>query len=99
MSFILNHFGDILLDIKEQARALRLSQNLSQEGLAKRSGVSLASLKRFEASGKISLESLLKLAQVLGALEDFKSLFKAKELKSLDEIIDNDKRRERGMRK
>ncbi|MDA0772335.1 MAG: helix-turn-helix transcriptional regulator [Cyanobacteria bacterium] len=96
---MLNHFGDILLDIKEQARALRLSQNLSQEGLAKRSGVSLASLKRFEASGKISLESLLKLAQVLGALEDFKSLFKAKELKSLDEIIDNDKRRERGMRK
>lgn len=99
MSFILNHFGDILLNIKEQARTLRLSQNLSQEGLAKRSGVSLASLKRFEASGKISLESLLKLAQVLGALEDFKSLFKAKEIKSLDEIIDNEKRRERGMRK
>jgi transcriptional regulator with XRE-family HTH domain len=43
----------------------RLDKNPTQEGLAKRSGVSLGSLKRFESSGHISLESLLKLALVL----------------------------------
>ena len=58
--------SEILLIIAKQARELRLEKNLTQEGLAKRSGVSLASIKRFERLGKISLESLLEIALVLG---------------------------------
>ena len=41
--------------------------------MAERSGISLASLKRFESTGKISLERLLLLAWTFGRLNDNKS--------------------------
>lgn len=50
-------------------REHRVSQGLTQAGLAKRAGVSLASLRKFEQQGLISLESYLKLALALGLLE------------------------------
>ncbi len=56
---------------------LRKKLKLSQVEMAERSGVSLGSLKRFETTGKISLESLLKLAHLLGRLEDFNTVFQA----------------------
>jgi len=52
--------------------------------LAKRSGVSLGSIKRFELTGQISLESLLKLAHVLNRLNDFELIFKS--LDNLEKI-------------
>ncbi len=48
--------------------------NFSQEGLAKRAGVSWSSLKRFEYTGLVSLDSLLRLALVLGCLDDFEQV-------------------------
>jgi transcriptional regulator with XRE-family HTH domain len=78
----------------------RLSLNLSQKSLAERSGVSFGVLKKFERTGKISLESLLKISLVLGCLGDFTTLFKTvapENLSSLDKIID-DKTRKRGRR-
>ena len=64
--------------------------NQSQTELAARSGVSYGSLKRFEQTGEISLESLLKIAVVLQAAEPFADLFKPSELKSIQEIIDGE---------
>src|SRR3990167_1673196 len=58
-----------------KAQTKRLSLNLSQKTLSDRSGVSFGVLKKFERTGKISLESLLKLALALGSLEEFNSLF------------------------
>ena len=55
--------------------ALRKDKGWTQAELARRSGVSLGSLKRFEQQALISLENLLALAHVLGRLEDFGSLF------------------------
>jgi len=60
-------------------KALRKQLKLSQLEMAERSGVSLGSLKRFETTGQISLESLLKLAHLLDRLEDFKSVFQHKD--------------------
>jgi len=50
-------------------KAHRLAQGLTQEGLALRAGVSLASLRKFEQQGVISLTSFFKVAMVLGCLE------------------------------
>ena len=50
-------------EIAERAKFRRLEQNLTQEGLALRSGVSLGSIKRFERSGEISLKSLMETVQ------------------------------------
>lgn len=46
-------------------RQQRLADNLTQVELAARAGVSLAVLRKFEQSGKISLPSFLKLAYTL----------------------------------
>jgi len=89
---------DYIKSIAAKARAARLAQNLSQAGLAKRSGVSLASLKRFETTGQISLESLLRLALVLGALQDFEVLFEIAQRPrlTLDQILATETKRIRG---
>jgi transcriptional regulator with XRE-family HTH domain len=84
--------------ISERARARRLHLQLTQEGLASRSGVSLGSIKRFERTGEISLRNLLQLALVLDALDDFQHLFQEKQdlPQSLDEILNKPKARQRG---
>lgn len=91
---------DIVMLIAHSAKEKRLCANLSQQSLSDRSGVSLGVLKKFERTGKISLESLLKLAVALGALGDFVSLFKEKSSDlpaTLDELLKTNKRK-RGRR-
>lgn len=63
--------------IAERHKMLRKKLHLSQKEMAERSGVSLGSLKRFENTGKISLEALLKLAHLSGRLKDFESIFQS----------------------
>lgn len=75
MSFTLKSQQEVMQEIAERAKFKRLEQNLTQEGLALRSGVSLGSIKRFERSGEISLKSLIDIALALGCLEDFDALF------------------------
>jgi transcriptional regulator with XRE-family HTH domain len=65
--------------LAERHRALRKQLKMSQEEMAERSGVSLGSLKRFENTGKISLDSLLKLVHLLGRLNEFDNLLPVKE--------------------
>ncbi len=82
--------------IAQQLRRLRLKMNLSQQTLSEKSGVSYGSLKKFEQTGQISLESLLKLALILGSMDDFKALFapqSPEKALSLDELIENEKRK------
>ena len=65
--------------LAERHRTLRKQLKMSQEEMAERSGVSLGSLKRFENTGKISMDSLLKLMHLLGRLNEFDSLLLPKE--------------------
>lgn len=88
----------IILQLKNKLKDKRLSLNLTQDGLARRSGVSLGSLKRFESSGNISLVSLLKLALVLECLDDFQNIANLKKntINSLDDILNT---KEKGTKK
>jgi ribosome-binding protein aMBF1 (putative translation factor) len=84
--------------LADRVRALRLARGWKQITLAKRSGVSLASLRRFEESGRVSLQSLLKLAFALNRLDDFESLLQPPPASSLAELEAAEKRppRKRG---
>lgn len=75
--------------LAEDARARRLQMELTQEGLAQRSGVPLPTLRKFEQKGAISLESFLKLQMVLGGLEDIlkATQIKEAEFSSIDEVL------------
>jgi transcriptional regulator with XRE-family HTH domain len=69
-----------------RAKALRLIKSWKRETLSKRAGVSAASLKRFENTGKASLELVLKVALVLGCLDEFKGIFRPPPAKTLAEL-------------
>ena len=84
--------------IANRVRARRLELNLTQAALAKRSGVSLGSLQRFENQAEISLKSLLKLAVALNASAEFKQLFSTVNYQHIEDVIDSqqNKTRKRG---
>lgn len=66
--------SDILILIAENVVALRKEQGWTQLDLAEKSDVSYGSIKRFERSGQISLESLLKIAESLKRLSEFENI-------------------------
>ena len=72
--------------LAEKEKISRKQMKLTQKELSVRSGVSYASVRRFENSGEISLFSLLKIANVLGVLEDFNALFTRKAITSLKDL-------------
>ncbi len=78
---------DIRLDLAHRIRTLRKELKMSQSELAQRANVSLGSYKRFESSGQISLESLLKIAFILGRLTDFETLFQSNKLKDIEKLF------------
>ena len=76
------------LEIAQRLKKRRKEKKLTQKELARRSGVSYGSLKRFEQTGKIELTSLIDLANALYLEEDFDSLFARKGYASIQEVID-----------
>ena len=89
LSFLPKNSNDIMQELKDKFKVQRKSLGYTQQELATRSGVSLGSLKRFESSGQISLESLLKLAFILECLGDFEKVCEPKEVipKSIEELL------------
>lgn len=76
MSLSMKTPKEVSLEIASRIKAKRLAQNLTQEGLALRAGLSTPSLKRFEKTGEISFVSLLNIALVLNCLDECERLFK-----------------------
>jgi len=87
---------DVAQQIADNAKQLRLSQNMSRKTLALQSGVSLGSIQRFEQTGKISLINLLNIAHALSALKDFQSLLQLPEPQTIQEMIQREKQPKRG---
>ncbi len=89
LSFLPKNPQDVMKELRVKFKKKRLAISYTQKECAMRSGVSLGSLKRFESSGQISLESLLKLAFVLECLGDFSSLCEKEEemFGSIEEVV------------
>lgn len=66
---------------------LRKRKKISQKELSKKSGVSYASIRRFESDGEISLSSLTKIAIALGVSDELEALFSEVPFDSIEEII------------
>ena len=69
-----------------RSKALRLARNWKRTTLAQRSGVTVASLKRFESTGKVSLDNFLRLCDALGRLSEFDGLLQPPPAQSLAEL-------------
>lgn len=86
---------EIAKDISKRAKQNRIQQNLTQQELAERSGVSFGSIKRFEQKSEISLKHLLRIAIVLRSSDEFDLLFKMQRYQSIDDVIRENSRKER----
>lgn len=82
-----NNPKDICIEIAKSVKALRLKNDLTQAGLAARADVNLATYRKFERTGEISLSNLTRIAVALDAASDFLNLFKTSSYQSLDELI------------
>ena len=74
-------------DIAQKIVRLRKRKKITQKQLAARLGVSLGSLKRFEQSGEISLQSLTKIAIALDVENELEDLFNNVPFASIEEVI------------
>ena len=82
------------LDMKlaQRVRNIRRRRKISQEELSRMSGVSYGSVKWFEATGKMSLLSLTKLAMALDMADELRELFTQVPYRNIQEVIDERKR-------
>ena len=80
-------WAEINNDIAKKIVRLRKRKKITQKQLATRSGVSLGSLKRFEQSGEISLQSLTKIAIALDVENELEDLFDNVPFASIEEVI------------
>ena len=78
---------EINIDIAKRMVLLRKRKKLTQKELSAKADVSLGSLKRFEQSGEISLQSFTKLAIALEVEEELASLFSEVPFGSIEEVL------------
>ncbi len=69
-----------------KTRRLRLEKRWTRRTLSKRSGVPESTLRRFEDTGKISLESFLKLMNALGRLHETNDLLTPEPAVSMEDL-------------
>lgn len=89
---LLNTPEDIARDLASKLKSLRLAKKWKRSTLAERSGVTEASLRRFEQTGKASLHHFLKLIHALGRLDNAASLLNPPEAESLKELKQKEKK-------
>lgn len=80
-------WNEINNGIAERIVQLRKRKKITQKEIARRSGVSLGSVKRFEHSGEISLQSLTKIAIALGVDGELDTLFSEVPFASIEEVM------------
>ena len=96
ISFNLMAPEDIATEIALRLKNRRLAQNLTLEGLARRSGVALGTLKKFERTGQIALVSFIRLAITLKDEAALENILLEQKFETLDEILQSGEKPKRG---
>lgn len=79
--------GDVLISIAQRVAKRRKEHGMTQTDLARKAGVSLGSLRRFEQRHEISLNSLVCIAFALQCEQDFDALFAQPHYNTIDDVI------------
>ena len=96
ISFNLMAPEDIATEIALRLKNRRLAQNLTLEGLARRSGVALGTLKKFERTGQIALVSFIRLVITLKDEAALEKILLEQKFETLDDILQSGKKPKRG---
>jgi len=84
--FELKTTGEMAQTLAKRLKNLRLLRKWKRSTLAERSGVSEASLRRFEQTARVSLENFLKLLSALDRLDEMDELLQPPPVKSIDDL-------------
>ena len=84
---------EITTTVASNEKRMRKRRGYTQQELARRSGVSYASLRWFEQTGEISFLSLARIATILGCEADFMRLFAVPEYSSMEELLNDHNRK------
>ena len=79
--------SDVAMKLAKRIKEIRRRKKITQKELAGRSNVSYATLRKFEKTGQISLESFIKLTMELGLIQEINSLFAEPVYNSIEEVI------------
>ena len=85
----------IITSIATKVKERRLEKNLTQQQLASKAGMPLATYRRFEREGEVSLRGLTKVAIALEMEDDFNALFVTRRYQSMDELLGSNKQKQR----
>ena len=91
MEYIFDTPSDVAIRLANKIKSIRKRRKITQKQLAGRSNVSYATLRKFEATGQISLESFIKLVMELGLKDELDNLFSSSVYNSIDEVINERK--------
>ena len=95
LSLISKTPDSILKSVVERVKLRRLERNWTQQLLASKTDIPLATYRRFEKTGEVSFRSLVKIAFALGLEDDFGELFAKQSFQSVDELLNASKVKQR----
>ena len=98
MAIILTSPVELALLVARRVRDERLTRGWTQQQLAERSGMPVATYRVFERTGQISLGRLLAVASALGRAAEWEGIFQPGPASSLDELDRRRPLRHRGRR-
>ena len=91
MDYIFDTPSDVAIRLAQKMKAIRKRRKITQKQMAARSNVSYATLRRFEKTGKISLESFIKISMELGLANELNNLFSTPIYNSIEEVLNEQK--------
>jgi len=88
----------ILSAIASRIKQRRLEMNWTQKFIASKAGMPLATYRRFESKGEVSLRGLVMIAIALDAEDDFSTLFAMQNYQSIEDLVNKkaESKRKRG---
>lgn len=87
--------SEVAAEVAGRVRSRRKELKLTQSQMASRAGMSLASYKRFEQTGAIAFESLVRIGFAFNRESDFDALFAKRAYSSIEEVVNDRQRRNR----
>lgn len=78
---------EIAMQIAHDFRRRRIEKNITREQIAKKSGVAVGNITRFELKGLISLNNLICLAMALGYTAEIKNMFSEPKYQTMEELL------------
>ena len=85
----------VRIGVARRVRLRRLEMDLTQKGMALRASIPLATYRRFEECGEISLSNLILISVVLGMTDEIEKIFSERRYRDINDVINAGKTRNR----